>query len=69
MSNHRSPGAAIPLSTLVTVDRVTSVRFPVTHQASFQAVNLSFNLSAGVALSEAVGAIQQAAGGIGMQPR
>ena len=59
-------GAAIPLSTLVTVDTSHVGALSVTHQGQFPAVNLSFNLSAGVALSEAVGAIQQAADGIGM---
>ncbi len=59
-------GAAIPLSTLVTVDTSHVGALSVSHQGQFPAVNLSFNLPAGVALGEAVSAIQQAAAGIGM---
>jgi hydrophobe/amphiphile efflux-1 (HAE1) family protein len=59
-------GAAVPLSTLVTVDTKHVGALSVTHQGQFPTVNLSFNLSAGVALGEAVSAIQQAAAQIGM---
>jgi HAE1 family hydrophobic/amphiphilic exporter-1 len=59
-------GAAVPLSTLVTVDPTPIGALSVTHQDQFPAVTLSFNLRSGVALGEAVEAILQATRDIGM---
>jgi HAE1 family hydrophobic/amphiphilic exporter-1 len=53
-------GAAVPLSTLVTVDNTQVGPLLVSHQSQFPAVTLSFNLPQGVALGQAVDAIQQA---------
>jgi hydrophobe/amphiphile efflux-1 (HAE1) family protein len=54
-------GAAVPLSTLVTVDSTKVGPLVVNHQSQFPAVTLSFNLPANVALGEAVAAIEDAA--------
>jgi hydrophobe/amphiphile efflux-1 (HAE1) family protein len=54
-------GAAVPLSTLVTVDTTKVGPLVVNHQSQFPAVTLSFNLPRGVALGEAVTAIEEAA--------
>jgi multidrug efflux pump subunit AcrB len=54
-------GAAVPLSTLVTMDRTKVGPLVVNHQSQFPAVTLSFNLPRGVALGEAVTAIEEAA--------
>jgi hydrophobe/amphiphile efflux-1 (HAE1) family protein len=54
-------GAAVPLSTLVTADTAKIGPLVVNHQSQFPAVTLSFNLPAGVALGEAVDAIENAA--------
>ena len=59
-------GAAVPLSTLVTVDQTPVGSLSVTHQGQFPSVTLSFNLRSGVALGDAVQAILQAAQQIGM---
>jgi hydrophobe/amphiphile efflux-1 (HAE1) family protein len=59
-------GAAVPLSTLVSVDTSPVGALSVTHQDQFPAVTLSFNLRNGVALGQAVQAIQQADRDIGM---
>jgi len=59
-------GAAVPLSTLVSVDTTQVGPLSVTHQGQFPAVTLSFTLRAGVALGEAVNAISQAVREIGM---
>jgi hydrophobe/amphiphile efflux-1 (HAE1) family protein len=53
-------GAAVPLSTLVTVDSSKVGPLSVAHQGQFPAVTLSFNLRAGVALGQAVDAIGKA---------
>jgi HAE1 family hydrophobic/amphiphilic exporter-1 len=58
-------GAAVPLSTLVTVDQTPVGSLSVTHQGQFPSVTLSFNLRSGVALGNAVQAILQAAQEIG----
>ena len=58
-------GAAVPLSTLVTVDNTQVGPLSVSHQSQFPAVTLSFNLPPGVALGQAVDAIQQAQREIG----
>jgi hydrophobe/amphiphile efflux-1 (HAE1) family protein len=54
-------GAAVPLSALVTVDSTKVGPLVVNHQSQFPAVTLSFNLPRGVALGEAVAAIEGAA--------
>ncbi|HVY59316.1 MAG TPA: multidrug efflux RND transporter permease subunit [Xanthobacteraceae bacterium] len=59
-------GAAVPLSTLVNVDSSKVGPLSVSHQGQFPAVTLSFNLRPGVALGDAVNAVQQAARDIGM---
>ena len=58
-------GAAVPLATLMTVDRSVGP-LSVTHQGQFPAVTLSFNLRPGVSLGQAVDAISRAASDIGM---
>lgn len=59
-------GAAVPMSALVTIDSSGVGPLSVTHQGQFPAVTLSFNLRPGVALGEAVDAINWAADEIGM---
>jgi HAE1 family hydrophobic/amphiphilic exporter-1 len=54
-------GAAVPMSSLVTVDTTKVGPLSVTHQGQFPSVTLSFNLRPGVALGQAVDAINQAA--------
>ncbi|TMK16509.1 MAG: acriflavine resistance protein B [Alphaproteobacteria bacterium] len=61
-------GAAVPLSTLVQVDSNQIGPLSIAHQGQFPAVTLSFNLQPGVALGEAVEAVNQAAREIGMPP-
>jgi hydrophobe/amphiphile efflux-1 (HAE1) family protein len=61
-------GAAVPLSTLVTVDNTKIGPLQVAHQSQFPAVTLSFNLPAGVALGQAVDAISQAEAELGKPP-
>jgi HAE1 family hydrophobic/amphiphilic exporter-1 len=58
-------GAAVPLSALVDVDNTQVGPLSVSHQSQFPAVTLSFNLRPGVALGQAVNAIQQAEREIG----
>lgn len=59
-------GGAVPLSALVNIDTSSVGALSVTHQDQFPSVTLSFNLRNGVALGDAVAAIQQAARDIGM---
>ena len=59
-------GAAVPLSALVDVDSYKTGPLSINHQGQFPAATLTFNLTAGVALGEAVDAITKAAGEIGM---
>jgi HAE1 family hydrophobic/amphiphilic exporter-1 len=59
-------GQLIPLSTLVSVDTDHIGALLVAHSGQFPAVTLTFNLPPGVALSQAVDAIQQASDEIGM---
>jgi hydrophobe/amphiphile efflux-1 (HAE1) family protein len=59
-------GAAVPLSALVDVDSYKTGPLSINHQGQFPSATLTFNLSAGVALGEAVDAITKAAGEIGM---
>ena len=54
-------GAAVPLSTLVEVDSSKVGQLSIAHQGQFPAVTLSFNLQPGVALGQAVEAVNQAA--------
>ena len=58
--------AAVPLSALVDVDSYKTGPLSINHQGQFPAATLTFNLTAGVALGEAVNAITKAAGEIGM---
>ena len=59
-------GGTVPLSALVTLDSYTTGPLAVNHQGQFPAATLTFNLSAGVALGEAVDAIVKATEEIGM---
>ncbi len=59
-------GQLVPLSTLVNVDTDHIGALLVSHSGQFPAVTLTFNLPPGVALSQAVDAIQQAADEINM---
>jgi hydrophobe/amphiphile efflux-1 (HAE1) family protein len=59
-------GAAVPLSALVDFDTYKTGPLAINHQGQFPAATLTFNLSAGVALGEAVDAIVKAAADIGM---
>jgi len=59
-------GQLIPLSTVVTADTSHIGALLVSHSGQFPAVTLTFNLPPGVALSQAVEAIQQAADEINM---
>jgi hydrophobe/amphiphile efflux-1 (HAE1) family protein len=59
-------GAAVPLSVLVNIDKSKVGPLSVTHQGQFPAITLSFNLSVGTALGQAVDAIAEAAREIGM---
>ena len=56
----------MPLSVLVTIDKSKVGPLSVSHQGQFPAITLSFNLSVGVALGQAVDAIAEAARQIGM---
>ena len=59
-------GGTVPLSAVVNLDSYTTGPLAVNHQGQFPAATLTFNLSAGVALGEAVDAILKAAADIGM---
>ncbi len=59
-------GQLIPLSTLVTVDSSHIGPLLVAHSGQFPAITMTFNLPPGVALGQAVDAIQQTADQIGM---
>jgi hydrophobe/amphiphile efflux-1 (HAE1) family protein len=59
-------GGTVPLSALVDFDSYKVGPLAINHQGQFPAATLSFNLSAGVALSQAVDAIVKAASEIGM---
>ena len=61
-------GQPVPLSTLVNVDTNHTGPLSVSHQGQFPAVTLSFNLQTGVALGQAVDAIQKAEAEIGKPP-
>ena len=53
-------GKQIPLSTLVAIDTNKTGYLSISHQSQFPAVTLSFNLAPGVALGQAVTAINKA---------
>jgi multidrug efflux pump subunit AcrB len=55
----------VPLSTLVKWTTAPTNFLSINHQGQFPAVTLSFNLASGVALSQAVSAIQQAQAELG----
>jgi HAE1 family hydrophobic/amphiphilic exporter-1 len=59
-------GAAVPLSALVDADSYKTGPLSVNHQGQFPSATLTFNLRAGVALGEAVDAINKAVRDIGM---
>jgi hydrophobe/amphiphile efflux-1 (HAE1) family protein len=60
-----SNGQPVPLSTLIDIDTNHTGPLSVSHQGQFPAVTLSFNLQPGVALGQAVEAIQQAEAQLG----
>ncbi len=53
-------GKQVPLSTLVKIDTEKTAYLSIAHQSQFPAVTLSFNLAPGVALGDAVDAINKA---------
>lgn len=53
-------GAVVPLRTLVTLSTAKTAPLTVSHQAQLAAATISFNLREGVALGQAVEAIQEA---------
>jgi len=53
-------GQQVPLSTFVKVDTEKTAYLSISHQSQFPAVTLSFNLAPGVALGQAVDAINKA---------
>jgi HAE1 family hydrophobic/amphiphilic exporter-1 len=55
----------VPISTLVTIDNTQVGPLSVSHQGQFPAVTISFNLPAGVALGQAIDAIQKAVADMG----
>ena len=59
-------GQQVPLSTLVKWTTTPTTFLSINHQGQFPAVTLSFNLAPGVALGQAVTAIQQAEAQIGV---
>jgi multidrug efflux pump subunit AcrB len=59
--NSPATGQPIPLSLLVKVDTSKTNYLTVSHQGQFPAVTISFNLAIGVALSDALTAIDNAA--------
>jgi hydrophobe/amphiphile efflux-1 (HAE1) family protein len=59
-------GAAVPLSALVDADSYKTGPLSINHQGQFPSATLTFNLRAGVALGEAVDAINKAVRDIGM---
>jgi HAE1 family hydrophobic/amphiphilic exporter-1 len=59
-------GGAVPLSTLVDIDSNGVGPLLISHQGQFPAVTITFNLKPGVALGEAVDAVNEASREIGM---
>jgi len=58
-------GVPVPLDTFVKVDTDRVAPLSISHQSQFPAVTISFNLAQGVALGEAVGAVEAAMAQIG----
>jgi hydrophobe/amphiphile efflux-1 (HAE1) family protein len=58
-------GRPVPLSALVDIDTRRTGPLSVSHQGQFPAVTLSFNLPQGVALGQALAAIERAAADLG----
>ena len=59
-------GQQVPLSTFIKVDTTKTAYLAISHQSQFPAVTISFNLAHGVALGEAVDAINQAQAEMGV---
>jgi len=59
-------GQPVPLSTFVKVDTTRTAYLSISHQSQFPAVTLSFNLAPGVALGQAVDAINKAQADMGL---
>jgi HAE1 family hydrophobic/amphiphilic exporter-1 len=59
-------GGVVPLTAVVDIDTNKVGPLTITHQGQFPAVTLAFNLRPGIALGQAVDAINQAARDIGM---
>ena len=59
-------GGQVPLSTLVKVDTAKTNYLSIAHQGQFPAITLSFNLTPGTALGDAVTAIQGAKDKLGV---
>ncbi len=58
-------GKPVPLDTFVKLDTVPVAPLSINHQSQFPAVTISFNLAQGVALGEAVSAVEAATSKIG----
>ena len=58
----------VPLSSFVSVDTSGTAYLSISHQSQFPAVTLSFNLAPGVALGDAVDAIQKAQTAMSVPP-
>jgi len=58
-------GKQIPVSTFVKIDNTKTNYLSIAHQGQFPAITISFNLAPGVALGDAVDAIQAAVPSIG----
>ncbi|MEA2757166.1 MAG: hypothetical protein QOJ54_3455 [Aliidongia sp.] len=59
-------GQQVPLSTFVKFDTIHTGYLSINHQGQFPAVTLSFNLAPGVALGDAVDAIEAGAAAMGL---
>jgi hydrophobic/amphiphilic exporter-1 (mainly G- bacteria), HAE1 family len=59
-------GQQVPLSTFVKVDTSKTAYLSISHQGQFPAVTISFNLAPGVALGDAVNAINKAQADMGL---
>ena len=59
-------GRQVPVSTFVHLDMTKTAYLAINHQSQFPAVTVSFNLAGGVALGDAVTAIQQVETGLGV---
>ena len=58
-------GKQIPLATFIKADNTATNYLSISHQGQFPAITISFNLAPGIALGEAVDAIQAAVPSIG----